>query len=76
MIQIYGGQPVAASRPYIAQAKNLDIPVFDSYLRENKRLFAGAAEEGLPVILGSDDYRGIRSELEGFVDEFVKKLGI
>jgi chromosome partitioning protein len=76
MIQIYGGQPVSAARPYIAQAKALDLPVFSTHLRENKRLFAGAAEEGVPVILGWDDYRGIRSELEKFVDEFTKKLGL
>lgn len=46
MIQIYGGQPVSAARPYIAQAKKLGVPVFSRYLRENKTLFANAAEEG------------------------------
>jgi chromosome partitioning protein len=46
MIQFYGGRPVSASRPYIAQMKALGIPVFDSYIRENKTLHAGAAEEG------------------------------
>ena len=76
MIQIYAGQPVSAARPYIAQANALDIPVFKAYLRENKTLFAGAAEEGVPVVLRGDDYRGIRKELEVFVDEFVKKLGL
>ncbi len=76
MIQIYAGLPVSAARPYIAQAKTLDIPVVASYLRENKRLFAGAAEEGVPVILQQSDYLGIRKEMEVFVNEFVKKLGL
>lgn len=76
MVQIYGGRPVSAARPYIAQANALDIPVFSATLRENKTLFAGAAEEGVPVVLGQDDYRGIRSELEEFVNEFVKELGL
>jgi hypothetical protein len=31
---------------------------------------------GVPVILGGDDYRGIRTELEAFVDEFIQKLGL
>jgi chromosome partitioning protein len=77
MIQIYGQQPVSAARPYIRQARTLDLPVFETYLRENKTSFASAAEEGVPVILGLvDDYRGIRTELEGFVDEFIEKLGL
>jgi chromosome partitioning protein len=76
MIQTYGGQPVSASRPFIAQTRNLGLTVFSAYLRENKTLHAAAAEGGVPVILNNDDYRGIRSELEGFVDEFIKKLGI
>lgn len=76
MVQIYSGQPVSAARPYIRQARRLDIPVFAKYLRENKTLFASAAQEGVPVVFDSDDYRGIRSELEAFVDEFVKKLGL
>jgi len=77
MVQIYGGQPVSAARPYIAQARTLDLPVFSSYLRENKTLFASAAQEGVPVILrGGSDYQGIRSELERFVDEFIQKLGL
>lgn len=76
MIQIYDGQPVSAARPYIAQAKKLGLPVFAKYLRENKTLFAGAAEEGVPVILRGTDYRGIRAELEAFVDEFIKRLGL
>lgn len=77
MIQIWGGQPVSATRPYIAQAKTLDVPVFDSVLRENKTLFAGAAEEGVPVVLRDHlNYRGIREELEGFVGEFITRLGL
>lgn len=77
MINIYGGEPVSASRPYIAQARTLGVPVFDAYLRENKTLFAGAAEEGVPVVISDQtNYRGIRAELEGFVDEFIARLGL
>lgn len=77
MVKIYGAQPVSASRPYMDQTRRLGLPVFDVYLRENKRLFAGAAEEGVPVVIGDGtNYRGIRSELEGFVDEFIQRLGI
>ena len=76
MVQIYGGEPVSASRPFMTQTAQLGIPVFNSYLRENKTLFASAAEVGIPVVLRGDDHRGIRSELEDFVDEFVQELGL
>lgn len=77
MVQIYNGEPVSAARPYISQARDLGVPVFDRFLRENKTLFAGAAQEGVPVVIGDQtDYRGIRTELEDFVDEFVGRLGL
>jgi hypothetical protein len=30
----------------------------------------------VPVIFDRDDYLGIRSEMEAFVDEFIEKLGL
>jgi chromosome partitioning protein len=76
MVQIYGQQPVSAQRPYIAQVKALKVPVFDSYVRENKTLHAGAAAEGIPIVLEPTNYRGLRSEMEAVVGEFIKKLGL
>lgn len=75
MVQIYDGQPISALRPYISQTQRLGLPLFETRLRDNKTSFAGAAEEGIPVIL-REDYRGLRAELEGFVDEFLQKLGL
>jgi chromosome partitioning protein len=51
MIQIYAHQPISAQRPFIAQTKTLGVPVFDSYIRENKTFFADAPEEGIPLVL-------------------------
>jgi chromosome partitioning protein len=78
MVQIYGKQPVAAQRPYIAQVKALKpkVPVFAKYIRENKTLHAGAAAEGVPIVFETTDYRGLRSEMEAVVGEFIKKLGL
>jgi chromosome partitioning protein len=76
MVQIYAQEPVSAQRPYIAQARDLGLPVFKVYTRENKTEYAGAAEEGRPVILNRDDYLGLKSELDDFVDEFIERLGI
>jgi chromosome partitioning protein len=77
MMQIYGGEPISAQRPFMAQTAALGVPVFSNYLRENKSLFADAPREGIPVVLnGSAGARKVVSELEGLVSEFSVKLGM
>jgi chromosome partitioning protein len=77
MLQFYGGQPISALRPYIAQTKRLGVPVFDSYLRENKTLFSDAPQEGVPVVLHDrPGTRHIIEEIEDLVTEFSQRLGI
>ncbi|MGD1834797.1 MAG: ParA family protein [Nitrososphaeraceae archaeon] len=70
MVQFYGEEPISAIRPFISQTKKLSIPVFDSYLRENKTLFAEAPQYGVPVVLTNNHRPDIVSEINGFVDEF------
>lgn len=80
MVQFYAEKPIGTMRPYIAQTKKLGnkmtkgtIPVFDSYIRENKTLYASAPQEGIPVVL-TDHYRtDIVAEVGDFVTEFEKK---
>ncbi len=79
MIQIRDGQPISAQRPYIAQTRALGVPVFDSWIRENKTIFSGAPEYGVPVVMNSYSgatYAGVVEELEEFVSEFEKLLGL
>ncbi|MFC8090425.1 ParA family protein [Streptomyces sp. NPDC057301] len=77
MMQIYGGDPISAQRPFMSQTAALGVPVFSNYLRENKSLFADAPREGIPVVLnGSASARKVVSELEGLVSEFSAKLGM
>lgn len=79
MIQIYRDQPISVQRPFIAQTKRLNVPVFNSRIRENKTLFADAPQYGVPVVLHShsvDTYRDVVTELENFADEFASKMGL
>jgi chromosome partitioning protein len=79
MIQIRNGQPISAQRPYIAQTRELGVPVFDSWIRENKTVFSDAPEYGVPVVLNAYSgvtYTGVVKELEGFVSEFENLLGL
>lgn len=77
MIQVYGGEPISPQRPYISQIKSLDVPVFDSWIRENKTLFADAPEYGIPVVMRSTANRTqkrIRQEIESLVSEFEERI--
>lgn len=79
MIQIYSGQPISAQRQYIAQTKRLGVPVMDSLFRENKSIFAGAPQNGLPVVLNgysNNTHSEVVTEIEKFVKEFVTEAGI
>lgn len=77
MISFYAGQPVGATRPFIDQTKRLGVPVFDTYVRENKTLFSDAGQYGVPVVLtaqSGDTYVNIVDELEDLTTEFEERL--
>lgn len=79
MVMFYGGKPIGALRPFIAQTKSLGVPVFDQVLRENKTIFADAAQKGVPAVLieyKNDTHDNVVEELEIFVNDFRAKLGI
>ena len=63
MVQFYSQVPIAAHRSYMNQIRTLDtgVPVFDSYVRENKTAFGEAPEMLLPVVLKS--YTGRRTRI-------------
>lgn len=79
MVQEYGQQPIAALRPYMSQTKKLGLPVFKSYIKENKSLFAAAPQAGVPPILlqhGSESHNGVVEGMEEFVTEFISRAGL
>ncbi len=79
MVAFYGQQPISTQREYIAQVRRTGINTFNSLMRENKTLFAGAPEYGVPVVLKSDvsgTYLTVRTELEEVVDELIASSGI
>ena len=61
------------------QTRRLGLPVFESYIRENKSLFGEAPMYGVPVVLkyySNPTHSNIVKELEGFGTEFQRKLGL
>lgn len=76
MVQYYGEKPISALRPFIYQTKQLGFDVFEDTLRENKTLFADAAQYGVPVVISK---RGLGINvidgINGIVNELLDKLG-
>ena len=78
MVQFRSQKPIAAHRGYMKQIRALEgVPVFDSYIRENKTAFGEAPETLLPVVLQrytDQTYTNIVAELEQTTSEFETKL--
>lgn len=74
MVQFYGQQPIAATRPFIDQTKQLGLDVFENHIRENKTLYADAPQYGTPVVLNAQNRADIIEEIEEFVSEFENKV--
>jgi chromosome partitioning protein len=79
MVQFRSQEPILAHRGYMNQVRALPgLPVFDSYIRENKTAFGEAPETLLPVVLkhySGPTYTNIVDELEQTAREFETKLG-
>jgi chromosome partitioning protein len=78
MVQFRSQEPIQAHRGYIRQIQSIEgMPVFTSYIRENKTAFGEAPETLLPVVLKrytGPTYTNIVDELEKATREFEKKL--
>lgn len=77
MIQVRNQQPISTQRPYMARTRQLGLPVFNSWIRENKTLFGDAPEYGVPVVINhysGSTYTNVVSELGAFVTEFERRL--
>lgn len=77
MVNIYNQEPILTQKEFITRVKRSGYPVFDSYMRDNKTLFAKSPDYGVPVVLDTDlsgIYLDIRKELEKIADEVEAKL--
>ncbi|HUY31539.1 MAG TPA: ParA family protein [Pirellulales bacterium] len=78
MVQFYAQAPITAHLGYMQKVRALDgIPVFESFIRENKTAFGEAPENQLPVVLtyySVPTYTNIVEELKQVTHEFSEKL--
>jgi chromosome partitioning protein len=79
MIKIYNQQPISAYQPYMQQVRKSKVPVFNTYIRDNKTIYADAPEYGVPVVLrpvSGQTYEGVQTELENLTTEVLGKISI
>lgn len=77
MIQIRSQQPIFAQQQYIEQVNRLRIPVLDTFVRENKTIYADAPEYGVPVVLkrvSGSTYESVQQELEALTTEVLGRV--
>lgn len=77
MISVRNADPISALSQYIEQVGNQRIPTFDTYIRENKTIYADAPEYGVPVVLkrvSGKTYQNVQKELETLTTELLEKL--
>ena len=76
MVQLYGAVPISVQRQYMQDVKHSQepVPVFKSFMRENKSIFADAPQYLLPVVLDKHGSRkDIVHEIEMIVAELIEK---
>ncbi len=77
MVQVYGGEPINAQRPYIDSIRRTGTPVFDTFIRRNNTLFGDSPQYGIPVVIqgvSGPTQTTIQTELENLTTEFVQRL--
>jgi chromosome partitioning protein len=76
MIQVRNQQPISAQQQYIEQINRLRIPALETFIRENKTIYADAPEYGVPVVLRQgygQTHENVREELEALTTEVLMK---
>ena len=76
MVQLYNSAPISIQRQYMQDVRHSKdpVPVFKTYMRENKTIFADAPQYLLPVVLDKNSVRrDIVHEMELIVDELIEK---
>ncbi|MCL4510635.1 MAG: AAA family ATPase [Bacteroidetes bacterium] len=76
MISVRNGAPISAQQQYIQQVRG-QVATLDTYIRENKTIYADAPEYGVPVVLkrvSGRTYEDVQDELEELTTELMDKL--
>lgn len=74
MVGFYNQQPISAQRDFIKQIER-QFPVFKSYVRDHRTLFADAPQKGIPVVLLEDrGAESIQNEIKKLANEVLSTV--
>lgn len=77
MVQIYSQQVTAAQQVYIDQVSlNSQVPLLESKIRNNPKLFGDAGESGVPAILRATSRDEVVREFDQLADEVLGALAL
>jgi chromosome partitioning protein len=74
MVQLLRGEPIEVHRQFINEVRALQVPVFDTVIRDRSTAFAAAGRHGVPTIMAGGTPADVREDLRDAVDELLKKL--
>jgi chromosome partitioning protein len=78
MIMIRNEAPISAQEQYIEQVRRSKIATLQTYIRENKTVYADAPEYGMPVVVkrvSGKTYKDVQKELEDLTSEVLGMVG-
>jgi chromosome partitioning protein len=76
MVQLFSGAPIDVQGQFINEVRALQVPVFDSVIRERSIAFAAAGRHGVPTVMAAGVPNEIREDLLRAKDELLKFLNI
>jgi chromosome partitioning protein len=77
MVQIYAQQPTSGQQVYIEEVRlNSQVPVLNSYIRNNPRHFGDAGETGVPAMLRTTIEDETVKEFDQLTDEVLGALAL
>lgn len=77
MIQVYSGQPISSQQNVIgllAASEKIDVPIFDTMLRNASRTAISATKSGVPAILSGTSESDVVAEFNALTDEFLRRI--
>lgn len=76
MVSLRNGRPIEAQSYYVENVKDLEIPVFDTFISIGNTAYASAPEQGIPVCVNKAIDKKYVNELNYLMLEFAEKVGM
>ena len=51
MVRIYNNLPIQIQASFIDNIRRIGVPVFNTFIRRNDRMYGDAPQDGVPVVL-------------------------